>query len=112
MSSRKLFAVGICAALTAGCGWGVEAHGPVVYAEPAYVEVSTVPVDIEVAPVIVYEGRPTYFYQDRWYYREGPRWRYYRHEPSVLIQHRQRLRVQHAPAAHPQHHDGHGGHRR
>jgi hypothetical protein len=90
MFPRTPFLFVACLALT-GCWWGVgvEAH------EPAYVEVTSVPVEIESGPWIVYEGRPHYLYHDHWYYRDHGRWRYHRHEPAILIEHRRRI---HGPA--------------
>jgi hypothetical protein len=93
MFPRTPFLVVVCLALT-NCGWwgvGVETR------EPAYVEVTSAPVEIEAGPVIVYEGRPHYLYHDHWYYRDRGHWRYYRHEPSFLIEHRRRI---HGPAHH------------
>ena len=100
MISHRLFSVVAFCGLITGCAWGVEASRPVyVEPEPAYVEVRAIPVDIEVAPQIVYEGRPTYLYQEHWYYQDGGRWRYYRNEPGVLIEHRRRI-LQAPPARH------------
>lgn len=66
-------------------------------AEPAYVEASTVPANIEIYPHTFYEGRTVYFVNDNWYYRDGPRWAYYRQEPAPLYQHR--TYIQRAPPA-------------
>lgn len=92
MVCRNLCFIVASAALTAGCGWGVQATVP-----SAEVEVTSAPVEIESAPQVVYEGRPTYYYGNRWYYREGTQWRAYRNEPSGLVEHRRRFQAQ--PAA-------------
>lgn len=68
-----------------------------VQAEPAYVEVGTIPVNIEIYPHTYYEGRTVYFIDNRWHYRDGPRWAYYREEPPTLYRHRSY--VQQAPPA-------------
>jgi hypothetical protein len=45
--------------------------------------------DIDTAPQVIYDGRPTYLYRDRWYYRDdGGRWQYHRTEPNELQEHR------------------------
>lgn len=66
-------------------------------AEPAYVEASPVPANIEIYPHTFYEGRTVYFVNDNWYYRDGPRWAYYRQEPAPLYQ--RRTYIQRAPPA-------------
>ena len=71
--------------------------------DPAYVEVSSVPANIEIYPHTFYEGRTVYYVNDNWYYQDGPRWVYYRQEPAPLYQHRtyyqQRNYIQPAPPA-------------
>jgi len=66
-------------------------------AEPAYVEVSNVPANIEIYPHEYYEGRTVYLVNDNWYYRDGARWVYYRQEPAPLNQ--RRMYIQQAPPA-------------
>ena len=66
-------------------------------AEPAYVEVSNVPSNIEIYPHEYYEGRTVYLVHDNWYYRDGTRWAYYRQEPAPL--NRRRMYIQQAPPA-------------
>jgi hypothetical protein len=82
MAARILFSVIALAALS--CDVGVRTR------TPAYVEVSSPPVEIETAPTVIYGGHATYFYRDHWYYRDHGSWRYYRHEPGILIEHRSR----------------------
>jgi hypothetical protein len=66
-------------------------------AEPAYVDATVAPVDVEVAPQYYYEGRTVYYVNDRWYARDRGRWVYYRTEPQPLARHR--VEVQRAPRA-------------
>lgn len=68
-----------------------------VQEEPAYVEASDAPADIEVYPHTYYQGHTVYLVHNNWYYRDGSRWVYYRREPSPLY--RQRTYVQRAPPA-------------
>ncbi len=76
------------------------------FQEQPYYE-GTLPGAIEVAPQVVYEGRPTYYYQNRWYYRDGQKWRYYRSEPNNLAEHRRRFQAQPPPPQHYQEGPGH-----
>jgi hypothetical protein len=112
MDSRTLFSVVACATLTA-CG-----GGPVVSPPPATVELTSARIDVdyvdasptvevESAPRVVFQGRPTFYYQNHWYYRrEGGRWRYYRTEPLGLVEERHRLEAQPPPHHHEEgHHD-------
>jgi hypothetical protein len=98
MVARNLFSVVACAALTTGCGWGVQPR------VPAIVGVTSAPVDIEASPQVTYEGRPTYLSQGRWYYCDGIQWRAYSTEPSDLAELRLHLRaapiLRAAPARH------------
>lgn len=80
------------------------------YAEPAYVEVDTVPTHVEVYPRYYYGGRTVYLVDGRWYYRRGPRWVYYREEPVEL--HRHRVYVERAPRAPARRHQERHYHRR
>src|SRR5258706_8517911 len=48
--------------------------------EPAYVEVDTVPVNVETYPTYVYGGRTGDLVDGRWDYRRRPRSVYYRDE--------------------------------
>ena len=66
-------------------------------ADPGYVEVSSVPANIEVYPHEYYEGRTVYLVNDNWYYRDGARWVYYSQEPAPLNQ--RRMYIQQAPSA-------------
>ncbi len=66
-------------------------------AEPAYVEATAAPVDVEVAPQYSYEGRTVYYVNDRWYARDRGNWVYYRSEPDTLY--RYRTHVKEAPRA-------------
>ncbi len=65
--------------------------------EPAYVEASAAPVNVDVAPQYVYEGRTVYYVNDRWYARDRGNWVYYRKEPDYLY--RRRTHVIEAPRA-------------
>lgn len=65
--------------------------------DPVWVEAEYTPVNVEVYPRTVYNGRTVYLVRDHWYTRERGRWVYYRSEPPAL--HRQRLIVQRAPRA-------------
>ena len=65
--------------------------------EPAYVDATVAPVDVDVAPSYVYEGRTVYYVQNHWYARDRGRWVYYRSEPEPLYRHR--TSVQRAPRA-------------
>ena len=94
MFSRTTFSIVTCGALAAGCGLGVQATAPSADVQLTTAEVDTAPVDIESAPQVVYEGRPTYFYQSQWYYQDGGHWRTYRSEPSGLAEHRRQFEVQ------------------
>jgi hypothetical protein len=70
-------------------------------AEPAFVEAEYAPVQVDVYPHTVYEGRVVYLVNDHWYTRDRGRWVYYRVEPTPLY--RQRLVVQQAPPARARH---------
>ena len=84
-------------ALLAGCGL-LAACSVRTRPEPVgYAEITSVPVDIESRPYVIYEGRPTYHVDDRWVYRDRGRWVYYRTEPRELY--RQREYIQQAPRA-------------
>ena len=65
--------------------------------EPAYVELTAAPVNIEPYPSTYYEGRTVYLVNNRWMYRDRGGWAYYRNEPPALY--RQRTYVQQAPPA-------------
>ncbi len=65
--------------------------------EPAYVQASAAPVDVDAAPRYSYEGRPVYYVNDRWYARDRGNWVYYRSEPETLYRYRTHIAA--APAA-------------
>ncbi|HEY4104105.1 MAG TPA: hypothetical protein VGM44_09445 [Polyangiaceae bacterium] len=61
-------------------------------AEPAYVDATVAPVDVDVAPQYYYGGRTVYFVNDHWYTRDHGRWVYYRREPRELVRRREVIR--------------------
>jgi hypothetical protein len=96
MIARALSSVAAACTLTA-CGWWGASATTASPVETTGAEVNVEaypPDDIEGAPQVVYDGRPTYYYQSHWYYRDGAQWRSYRQEPSGLVQHRQTFEAQ------------------
>jgi hypothetical protein len=87
------------ATLVIASGLGLSAAGCYATVDDpvGYAEVTDAPVDVDVAPYVIYEGRTTYYTGGRWWYRDGDRWAYYHNEPEQLQ--RQRAYVQRAPAA-------------
>jgi hypothetical protein len=85
-------ALGVTAVMALGAGCYAEAD-----AEPAYVDATVAPVDVDVAPSYYYEGRTVYYVNDHWYARDRGCWVYYRNEPEPLARHR--VEVQRAPRA-------------
>jgi hypothetical protein len=104
MLNRTLLPLVIAAAV-AGCYGEVTtpAGATQVTAAPVDATATDLPpdADIDVAPQVMYEGRPTYFYHDRWYYRDGSNWSYYRQEPGALRAHRSQLQNNHPSASRP-----------
>jgi hypothetical protein len=85
-------ALGATALMALGSSCYAEAN-----AEPAYVDATAAPVNVDVAPSYYYEGRTVYYVNDHWYARDRGRWIYYREEPATLARHR--VEVQRAPRA-------------
>ncbi|HWZ88785.1 MAG TPA: hypothetical protein VNW92_08040 [Polyangiaceae bacterium] len=85
-------ATGVTALMALASGCYAEAD-----AEPAYVDATVAPVDVDVAPQYYYDGRTVYYVNDHWYARDHGRWVYYRSEPEPLA--RYRVQVQRAPRA-------------
>jgi hypothetical protein len=90
MIHRKLVTLLIAAGASACTGYATTPVGSAeVTSGPMDVEGADPGVDIDAAPQVMYEGRPTYFYNDSWYYRDtGGRWQHYRSEPNELREHR------------------------
>ena len=90
MIYRKLITVLIAAGASACTGYATTPVGSAeVTSGPVDVEGPDPGDDIDAAPQVMYEGRPTYFYNNSWYYRDtGGRWAHYRSEPNELRDHR------------------------
>jgi hypothetical protein len=81
----RALAVTALVALASGCYAEADA-------EPAYVDATVPPVDVDVAPQYYYGGRTVFFANDHWYTRDHGRWVYYRHEPAELARRREMIR--------------------
>ena len=89
-----LMAAGVAGCTITPVGSAEVTSAQVQPAGPLDVEVAAPGIDIETAPQIIYDGRPTYFYRNQWYYRGADNhWRYYRSEPNVLLEHRRNFQL-------------------
>jgi hypothetical protein len=83
-------ALGALVPAFAGCYVHAGARGvvayqePVLVVEPAYVDVETVPVEVESYPSYAYDGGSVYLVEGQWYRHHGNRWVVYSSEPRPL----------------------------